>query len=205
MLSNKRNLLFVFATILSVLLVACGTTADESSESVELSQVFTYVDELGATVSIDYPDGWSAEDANGSAGFASTEELLVQAQSSDLPNVGSGEVVAISLALPSEMVSFMIEDGEEVSATGLANSFVTNLVDTEGTVGDVEEITLGEQSAAVVQATQGVVDIVLVTIDLGEGNYALVFGATAQGEGDSIRATIEAMAGSIDYTVAEAE
>lgn len=202
MLSNKRNLVFVLATILSIFLVACGA-ADESSDSVNLSQNLSYEDEMGATVSIDYPEGWVAADENGSASFASAEELLAQAQGADLPDVGAGEVVAISLALPSEMASFMVEDGEDVSAISLANSFVTNLVDGEGTVGDVEETTIGDQTAAVVQGTDQDVDVVLVTIDLGDGNYALVFGATAAGEGDDIRATIEAMAGSVVYTVAE--
>ncbi|MEM9950704.1 MAG: hypothetical protein AAF846_03825 [Chloroflexota bacterium] len=203
-----RSLLFVAVAMLSMFLVACGTSGDgggNNAESVNLSQTLTYDDEMGATVTVSYPEGWFSESADGTASFASTEDLLTQAGGVDTPEVPSGEVVAIMLALPSEMVSFFVEDGADPSAVAIANSFVSDIIDTEGEIGEVEETTIGEQSAAVVQGTTEGVDVVLVTIDLGDGNYALVFGATAEGEGNDIRATIEAMAGSIEYTVASDE
>ncbi|MEO1287673.1 MAG: hypothetical protein AAFV93_07885 [Chloroflexota bacterium] len=203
-----RSLLFVTIAMLSMFLVACGASGDgggDNAESVNLSQTLTYDDEMGATVTVSYPEGWFSEAVDGTGSFASTEDLLAQASGSGTPDVPSGEVVAVMLALPSEMVSFFVEDGADPSAVAIANSFVSDLVTAEDEVGEVEELTLGEQAGAVVQGTSEGADVVLVTIDLGEGNYALVFGATAEGEGNDIRATIEAMAASIEYNVASGE
>lgn len=199
---HRKGLLFILVTALSTFLVACGASG---SESVNLSQTLTYDDGMDSTVSVDYPEGWSATEENGSGSFASSEELLEQAASSDLPDVASGEVVAVSLALPSDMASMFMEEGTDPSPASLANSFVSDIVSEGDEIGEVEETTINDQAAAVVQGTTENISIVLVTIELGDGNYALVFGATAEGEGDDIRATIEAMAGSISIESTDSE
>lgn len=206
----KRSLLFVLSTILSVILVACGGSADgdgsgDGAESVDLSQSLSYEDEMGATVTISYPEGWVSSAENGSAAFATSEEVLDMATGADLPAVESGQVVAIMLALPSEMVSFFVEEGEDVSPTAIANSFVGDMASDTATIGDVEEATLNGKSAAVVTGSEDGTDLVLVAIDLGDGNYAIIFGATAEGEAGEIRPTIEGMAGSIEYAAAGGE
>lgn len=198
----KRNLLIVLSIILSVVLVACG---GGDAGSVDLSQSITLEDELGGTASISYPEGWSANSDNGLFSMASSEELLAQAANSDLPDVSAGEVVAVSMILPAEMASFFVDDGAEVSVAAIASAFVADLADETDTVNETEETTINDKAAAVVTGTTEGVDIVLVAIEVGEGNYAIVFGATAEGEGGDIRATIEAMAGSLEYTAASGE
>ncbi len=206
---QKRNLLLVFSAILSLLLVACGATAgndgDGDAQAVSLPQNLSYEDSSGGTISVDYPEGWVSDTINDSINLASSEELLEQASSGGAPNPASGEVLTTVFIVSPDMAAFFIGDSEESSVLALANAFASDSSSEEETIGEAEEITINGNSAAIVTGNTEGVDIVLTVVDLGEGSYAMTLGGTAEGEGDSIRATVEAIAASLSYEAGATE
>lgn len=195
---TTRRLLLAFSLILSSLLVACGTSADGTgdAEGVSLSQSISYEDDSGGTTTISYPDGWVANTEDGTINLATSEDIL--AETPDTP--ASGQVIATTLFIPSEMTSAFLTADEEASPMAIATAFSSNFGAEEDNLNDAEEVTIDGKSAAVVTGQVDEAAIVMVIIDSGDGAYAVVIAGTAAGEGDSIRPTIEAMAGSIEYT-----
>lgn len=209
---QKRNLVFVFSAILSLLLVACGATADDggdadssSAGSVNLSQSLSFDDEVGGSVTLNYPDGWASNTDTGLITLASSEELITE--NPDSPE--SGQVLTSVIVLPPEMASIFVSGGEEVSVVSLANSFPTTFGEGSETFSEVEETTIDGKTAAIltgeIESEDAAISVVIVAIALEGDSYAIILGGTALGESDSIRVTIEAIAGSVSYTAGESE
>lgn len=196
----QNRILVTLAVVLSVILAACGGDADSGggdSAAIDLSQTATTEEPIsGGTLSANYPEGWFSEAAGGAILLADSEAALA----SQADGAEEGQVLTSISFLSNDMVSALAGDGELTALTVL--DAMSGQAGDEVEMGEPEAITVGGNSAALVNATDDTSDTMVIMVET-EGGFVLVATTTALGEMASARPTIEAIAGSVTYTPAE--
>jgi hypothetical protein len=208
MSKNMRNLLFIFVLMMSLMLAACGGNAsnNESSNSgaVELSESFT--SESG--VSVNYPEGWTAQDMDGQILVASSAEALDNAigTASEDPEENdpsqapeAGEIVVGVMAFPLAEMGI----GDDSSIGDIFDMMISGMID-EGmeAIGDPEEMTIGDFEARQLKFTSediGGAGFILSFVD-ENSTMVTLFGMTAAGEQDNFGDIVSRIAESVEYT-----
>ncbi len=145
-----------------------------------------------ATVSIDYPATWAlgAEFPDLGVNIATTEAL---AETSDFDGNVAEDEVFIEILFASESAL----DGDTPAA--ILQGLVDDVENPEGTVSDIETRTInGKVLAFVTLDSDDGTDGMTLVVDSGD-SYSLITAAVSDGDLAQYQATIEAIAGSIEY------
>ena len=153
-----------------------------------------------ATVNVDYPATWAlgAEFPDLGVNIATTEAL---AETVDFDGNVAEDEVFIEILFASESAL----DGDTPAA--ILQGLVDDVENPEGTVSDIETRTInGRVLAFVTLDSNDGADGMTVVVDSGDA-YSLITAAVSDGDLAQYQATIEAIAGSIEYisTIEEAE
>jgi|GEM_PF-4101927 len=164
-------------------------TAD--AETVELAQSYD-VPFANGGLSFNYPEGWVVSGDFPELGILiSTSRELV---SQPFDGVVTGDDVFID-------IFFIPEASLEVaSPEAVLQDLIDDVENPAGTVSEIETLSInGKDAAMITLHSDGESDGIQITIDSGD-SYSLVLASVADGNIETYRATIEAIAGSIDYT-----
>lgn len=144
-------------------LIACGSDSDE-----ERSTTPTYDN---GELSFTYPRRWVVDDTDGQiAGANSRAALQAQDEMTD-------EMVNFILFEANAVLDFELEAG--VETTEFLDVLLT---DTDASIfGEPIETTLGDHAAAYVVGNDGVVDVLLLTLQFENDNYIIMTGITGEG------------------------
>ncbi|MEQ8671796.1 MAG: hypothetical protein RLP44_16025 [Aggregatilineales bacterium] len=212
----------LLASLLVFVLAACGgddnnTTTNTTSPTTEtttsdtstttLAQSITSTDAAGGVLTVSYPEGWQAQEFGGSITLGNSAEVFA----SDAPAIASGQVVGSLLALPTEMLS-LLGLGENPTATDvLANMMNTTLTEdpnAQFTVGEPESITVNDKEIVIQTGTatdaNGTSDVAFLIVQTGT-SFALLSIIAPEGEYATYDAQIRAIAGSVEYTIPQAD
>jgi hypothetical protein len=182
---NMRFKLGLLLMILASILAACGGGGDTEStdtpsegggDSVELSETFTGDTTASGTLTFNYPSGWTQ---------AGTADAL------SLTNTDAGAAISVSVT-PGAAATAMGSTPTEILA-----SFASNTAAAAGiTYSEPEEVTFGSNSGAIVSATGSGTDYIIAIVDVSD-SYVFLSYTAPEGEMESNRATLEAIASSI--------
>lgn len=184
---------FFFMLIISLFSFTACTTGAEPTETLTLEQNYS-VQLANGTVSIDYPADWiaSSEFADFGVRIATSQELATNTAFDG--TVGEGEVyIEILYSLESAL------DVDTPSA--VLQAIVDSISNLEGTVSEIEERSLNDKVAAIITLdSDDSSDGMFIVIDSGDA-YSTIVIAFADGALSANQATVEAIAGSIEYTL----
>lgn len=184
---------FFFMLIISLFAFTACTTGAESTETLTLEQNYS-VQLANGTVSIDYPADWiaSSEFADFGVRIATSQELATNTAFDG--TVGEGEVyIEILYSLESAL------DVDTPSA--VLQAIVDSISNLEGTVSEIEERSLNDKVAAIITLdSDDSSDGMFIVIDSGDA-YSTIVIAFPDGALSANQTTVEAIAGSIEYTL----
>ena len=184
--------LLVISIISLFVLVACTTTEApiEPVEALALEQNFSAV-VAGGNLSVDYPAGWAVggEFVDFGITIATSEELATG------PFDGTAEAGEVYIEiLYSPESSF---EGDTVSV--VLQEIVDSIDNPEGTISDITTATFnGKEAAYVTLDSEEDADGMFLVVDSGDA-YSTIVVAFADGALAQHQASIEAIAGSIQY------
>ena len=207
----------LLASLLVFMLAACGgddnnastntTSPTNETTTVTLPQSITSTDSAGGVLTVSYPEGWEAQEFGGSITLGNSAAVF----SADAPTIASGQVVGSVLALPREMLT-VLGLGENPTATEvLANMMNTTLTEdpeAQYTVGEPESFTVNGKEVVMQTGTatdaNGTSDVAFAIINSGT-SYVLMSVLAPQGELSNYDTQIRAIAGSVEYTIPQAD
>jgi hypothetical protein len=203
MMIIRNSLFFVLFIMMAVVVAACtstGGTSNPTPSALELTQTFTGQNAAGGTITVRYPEGWfQSGTVDGSLTFTNVENLMVI----DGQTNPSGEIITNVLLIPAASAVAFTATGE-VSASAILDNFATlfGAGDNPAELSEAQPITLNGKTGVVTTGDSPLGTLAIIVLELGNGNYALVFGTTALGEQANLRSALDAIAGSIEYTPA---
>jgi hypothetical protein len=199
----RNSLFLILSVMITVVLAACTSSADTPNAtpaSVELTQTFTGQNAASGTITVRYPAGWfQSGTVDGGLTFTNVENLVVL----DGQTNPSGEIITNVLIIPAASAVAFTTTGE-VSASAILNNFAALFAtgDNPAELSEAQPITLNGKTGIVTTGDSPLGTLAIIVLELGNGNYALVFGTTALGEQANLRSALDAIAGSIEYTPA---
>lgn len=208
----RKWLGLLLLVVLPFVLVACGGDDDGDgggddggSSDVDLSQSITAEEpEFGSSISVNYPEGWVANSEGGVILLANTQEMmdLANAGGSETPDIDEDQVFMSVQPLPLDIVTFLIDEGEDVTAAAVLSSAFLGTLGEGFEVSEVEELTINGNNAAAANATSEAEGdagrIYAIAVEV-EGGYLAFSAITAPGEED-FDATVRAIAESSSVT-----
>ncbi len=174
-------------------ITACSTTSEpaEPAAALALEQNFS-APLTAANLSVDYPAGWGigGEFVDFGITIATSEELATS------PFDGVVEDGEVYLEI--------LYSGEAESPTAVLQQIVDSIDNPEGTISEIDARALnGKDAALVTLDAEDAPDGMFIVIDSGDA-YSTIVAAFADGALAANQATIEAIAGSIDYVLTTA-
>lgn len=200
----------IAVAVMAVILAACGNNAggdsgggDTNNSSASSAPALTQTEtadspELGGSVSVSYPEGWTALSAAGSISLSNNADALEA--SSDLSSIPAGTVFVNVSVIPAEMAGLMVT-AEEINPVAVVETFKGFVAegDDAPTFGDIEETTIEGSPAAMVTGSDDEADAILIALEK-DGAYILVLGGASKGELAGNTDLIKAIAGSASFT-----
>ena len=202
----RTSLHLLLSISMLVVLSACtdaATTSNPTPVSLELTQIFTGQSAAGGTVTVRYPEGWfQSGTVDGGLTFTNVENLAIIEDEAN----PSGEIITNVLVIPAENASIYTTTGE-VSTSAILNNFTTLFTtgDNPAELTEPQAITLDDKTGFVTTGDSTLGTLAIMVLELGNGDYVLVFGTTALGEQANLRAVLDAIAASIEYTPSAGE
>jgi len=154
--------------VASLALAACGSDKkDKGSKAADLKQTF----ESTTGISVKYPDGWVAQDAeNGEVYIANSQDTLTAIKSTDTEELAKGQVAMLLSIIPAEALGDKsLKDAITMSASE------------EGKSEEVKEVKLGGKEAYRTEMSSDKLEGFTIGFE-AEGAIVIAVGATAKGE-----------------------
>lgn len=210
-MKSRKFFLPIMLIIIAMVIVACGGDGDDDGDGdsgdngggdTNLSQSATLNDPTGLTLTMSYPDDWSANTENGAFAVGNSDDVLSRIGGNSAPEgdeVG-GSFSALSSAtfgLPEDTPLMDIYNAAQPAMAGAGSPF---------TLGDAEEFTTNGKSGVVAFGTGDfdgeTGDAALYMVDTGDG---IVFGIVAAREGELEQHddTFRAMLGTAEISTSE--
>ncbi len=189
MMFPKRSvlLLVVLLLIVPMALVACGDDDDDGGNG-DVSLDTEYTTDSG--LSLKYPDGWDFQDNEGMIMIANREGTF---ESDEMEKGDFG----LTLFAPDIAGMLM---GDAATPADAANAMAVSIEDDDMTVGEVEDVTVGDHSAARINiSSENGEEGFILAVDLGDGQFALMVAAGGEDGFDEYEDTALEIAGSMSY------
>jgi hypothetical protein len=202
----KTSKIFLLLSLIVVALIAaaCGGNGSDANTTPNLSQTYTGETMSGDTLTVNYPEGWfQSGDADTGVTFSNVENM---------ETIESGTVIeagqmGVGVMVIAADMAGMFAGAGEISPMTLLTGFSSLMATSEDapTMGEPAEITLNGKTGAVVSGDGESVAMTMMVMPHDSGAYIISFAATAPGELENARPTLEAVTNSVQYTPASGE
>ena len=201
----KRLMTLALAALIICLLAACSNagssattapsaTATTVDPTIALAQTFSGENLIGDTLTVNYPEGWF-QAGNTDTVLLASSEALVTGTTATIP---AGEAGVSIIAFRTAFAEDMVEG--DLTPESLLAAYTETLRSEEASFSEPEAFTLNNRAAARTTGSDATSDGIILVIDLDTA-YALLIGSTTKGELAPFEPTMQAILGSVTYTI----
>jgi hypothetical protein len=197
-MSKKLVLLIVLLLIVPMALAACGGDDDKEDKKdnggADLSQSFT----SASGVTVEFPEGWVAKDGTSGLTVANSQDAMdkLEAQGDEVPE-GAAALISMG-AMPVAQLGL----AEGAGVKDVLTMMSTAMSGETTSVGDVEEMKLGDRDAAKVSMKDSNTksEGFIVALKIDDANVLIVAATARDGELGKVEATFMKIIESMTYT-----
>lgn len=166
--------------------------------SIELTETATTeVDDLGGTIGVNYPKGWTTLDVGGA--ITISNHPIISDANSPIQEMPSGTIIINVSYIPNRLAEYYVEDNE-VNVVTILEAFIDITAGSEVVpeFSPIVQSTVDGNPTATTVGESDDVEAMMILIEQ-DNNYFILLGGTPKGELDSQIELIQAIARSIVF------